>query len=52
VLVTLAIAAIILGEATEVNLVKLITGAVLIAGGAMLVGNSWTVDDNGAASNC
>ena len=40
VLVTLAIGAIVLGEAAEVNLVKLITGAVLIVGGAVLVGNS------------
>jgi hypothetical protein len=40
VLVTLAIGAIVLGEAAEVNLVKLIAGAVLIVGGAVLVGNS------------
>jgi hypothetical protein len=36
----LAIGAILLGEAAEVNLVKLITGALLIVGGAVLVGNS------------
>ncbi len=39
-LVTLAIGAIFLGEAAEVNLVKLITGAMLIVVGAMLVGIS------------
>jgi uncharacterized membrane protein len=40
VLVTLAIGATVLGEAAEVNPVKLMTGAVLIAGGAVLVGTS------------
>ena len=40
VLVTLAIGATVLGEAAEVNPVKLMTGAVLIVGGAVLVGTS------------
>jgi hypothetical protein len=38
--VTLAIGAIFLGEAAEVNLVKLMTGGLLIAVGAVLVGAS------------
>jgi drug/metabolite transporter (DMT)-like permease len=40
VLVTLSIGAMVLGEASEVNLVRLVTGAFLIAGGAVLVSAS------------
>jgi uncharacterized membrane protein len=40
VLVTLAIGAIVLGEAAEVDLVKLVAGALLIVGGAVLVGKA------------
>ncbi len=40
VLVTLAIGALFLRESAEVNLLKLVTGALLIAAGAVLVGAS------------